>query len=71
MVSVRFSIFPVISAFMSAADRLGEELMHVPGVTLDGQNTSPTHWLRAAWRESEQAEAATAAQGKPENSPEA
>jgi HD-GYP domain-containing protein (c-di-GMP phosphodiesterase class II) len=51
----------VISAFMSAADRLGEELMHVPGITPGDQSTSPTHWLRAAWRESEQAEAAAAA----------
>ncbi len=51
----------VISAFMSAVDRLGEELMHIPGLTPGGQSTSPTHWLRAAWRESEQAEAAAAA----------
>jgi len=58
----------VISAFMSAMDRLGEELMHVPGVTPGGQSTSSTHWLRAAWRESEQAEAAEAAAGKSENS---
>jgi diguanylate cyclase (GGDEF)-like protein len=51
----------VISAFMSAADRLGEELMHVPGITPDGQSASPSHWLRAAWRESEQDEVAAAA----------
>ena len=48
----------VITAFMNAADRLGEELTHVPGITIDGQEASSTHWLRAAWRESEQAEAA-------------
>jgi diguanylate cyclase (GGDEF)-like protein len=58
----------VISAFMSAMDRLGEELMHVPGVTPGGQSTNSTHWLRAAWRESEQAEAAEAAASKSEDS---
>jgi len=69
----------VIGAFMSAVDRLGEELMHVPGVAPDEQGASPTHWLRAAWRESERAEAAAAgksegaetaaAAGKSEDSP--
>lgn len=50
----------VINAFMNAADKLGEELTHVPGITIDGQCADSTHWLRAAWRESEQAEAQAA-----------
>jgi len=47
----------VINAFMTAADKLGAELTHVPGITIDGQSADSTHWLRAAWRESEHAEA--------------
>ena len=43
---------------MNAADRLGEELTGVPGITIAGQSANSKQWLRAAWRESEQAEAA-------------
>jgi len=49
----------VISAFLSTADRLGEELLHVPGIS-SGRNITPgaVQGLRAAWRESRDSEAA-------------
>ena len=46
----------VISAFMSMADRLGEELIHVPGISTDDPSAKEGHTASASWRESIEAE---------------
>ncbi len=55
----------ITSAFMNVADKMGEELTHVPGISVDGQEVCATQWLRAAWRDSESSEVAASGKDQP------